>query len=59
MRRALEGLEGVESVELRYDDREFDIVHASAVTEAILVEAVKAAGFESTLVSQDSVDGRE
>ncbi len=52
MQRALEGLDGVESVAMRFDDREFDVVHDAAATTAKMIEAVKAAGFESSTVPE-------
>jgi copper chaperone CopZ len=59
VQRALEGLEGVASVEMRFDDKEFDVVHGTAVTSEKLVAAVKAAGFKASLVSQEPIDSRE
>ena len=52
MQRALEGLEGVASVTMRFEDKEFDIVHGGQVTAAQMIEVVAAAGFEASLVPE-------
>ncbi len=59
MRRALEGLEGIESVTMRFEDKEFDIVHDGQVTVAKMIEAVADAGFEASLVSEKPADSEK
>ena len=59
MQRALEGLEGVESVEMRFDEREFDVVHRSTVTTAKIIEVVESAGFEASMVSEVASDQQD
>ncbi len=59
MQRALEGLEGVASVGMRYEDKEFDIVYDGRVTVAKVIEVVAAAGFKSSLVQQEPDDRAE
>ena len=51
MQRALEGLEGVTSVDMRFDDKEFDVVHGEGVPPEKLIETVVAKGFKATLVT--------
>jgi len=54
VQRALEGLDGVESVAMRFDDREFDVVHAERVTPEDLIEVVVAKGFSASMVPDES-----
>ena len=49
MTKALEGLDGVTAVTMRFDDREFDVQFDAAKCNAdALVAAVKKAGFEAS-----------
>ncbi len=52
MRRALEGLEGVTKVSMRFDDTQFDVDHDGNVTSAAMIAAVDAAGFKAWMVSE-------
>ncbi|MHC4777953.1 MAG: hypothetical protein ACYTFG_05165 [Planctomycetota bacterium] len=58
MRRALEGLEGVQRSKLRFEDREFDVKYDPAKVDAKkMIEAVKGVGFDS-VVKEESGEGK-
>ncbi|MHC4601190.1 MAG: heavy-metal-associated domain-containing protein [Planctomycetota bacterium] len=52
MRRALAGLEGIKSIKLRFEDKEFDVTYIPKLTDPEkMVEAIQGVGFEANVVS--------